>query len=480
MDFKNKIMKKAFSLIELIVWITISMILMISIGVFVSSWMENIFLQQSSIKNASDLNNFAKDLYSTFSYLENTWSIHKTNSRIIFKRKTEFDKWWFTYIWVSTEDEFYCFSWSEDTNTDHIFIKNFIPFVEDWENIEDFEDILTWSINHDWIDYYSYQKEHKITNQNWDIIVWKWIFWDFFEEWVSWTWIYLNSPTWLASDSEVIYISDTLNDRVLYLSWWLIYKLLDENDWLKEPTGLYYENNELYISNSWKWEVLKYSSEITSAPDTTLYFSEVDESGVEKIYIDFFKDWVDYDINSVNIKSISNLSYNNYNISYTNNSLSYTFMSWSTSEPQDFDSWTTYNIELSNLTNFLENWNYTIQLQIDDTKLDYYFFTQWDEKIYTKNDNALVVMPFTNLKYPTFIKGSSASDITDFDLNSIWDLKLDKNNDIFLKTPIEKLDISENSELINIILKYYKNYNCYNLDQNEQKIRTFLSKININ
>ncbi len=229
MDLKNKIMKKAFSLVELIVWITISMLLMVSIWVFVSSWMENIFLQQSSIKNASDLNNFAHNIYSTFSYLENTWSINITNSWIIFKRKTEFDKWWFTYIWVSPEDEFYCFSWAENTNTNHIFIKNFIPFEEDLEYIETwYLDILTWSVVHNWGTYISHQKEHKITDETWKTIVWKWIFWDFFEKEVSWTWIYLNSPTWLASDSEVLYISDTLNDRVLYLSWWLIYKLLDE------------------------------------------------------------------------------------------------------------------------------------------------------------------------------------------------------------------------------------------------------------
>jgi hypothetical protein len=28
-------------------------------------------------------------------------------------------------------------------------------------------------------------------------------------------------------------------------------------------------------------------------------------------------------------------------------------------------------------------------------------------------------------------------------------------------------------------LKYYRNYNCYNLDENKEKIETFISKINL-
>lgn len=70
--------------------------------------------------------------------------------------------------------------------------------------------------------------------------------------------------------------------------------------------------------------------------------------------------------------------------------------------------------------------------------------------------------------------------INEFNINNLNDLEIDKANDIILKSPVESLDISNDYWLINIILKYYKNYNCYNTDLNQWKVRTFLSKININ
>ncbi len=164
MALKNKIMNKAFSLVELIVWITISMILMVSVGIFVNSWMQNIFIQQAAINNASNLNDFAKDVYNTFWNLENTWSIHLTNSWIVIKSAREFDKWWFSYVWITQIDEYFCWNDSEESITNHVYIKNFIPFEESGESINSptwYLDILTWSVTHNSINYISYQKSIK-------------------------------------------------------------------------------------------------------------------------------------------------------------------------------------------------------------------------------------------------------------------------------------------------------------------------------
>ena len=482
MALKNKIMNKAFSLVELIVWITISMILMVSVGIFVNSWMQNIFIQQAAINNASNLNDFAKDVYNTFWNLENTWSIHLTNSWIVIKSAREFDKWWFSYVWITQIDEYFCWNDSEESITNHVYIKNFIPFEESGESINSptwYLDILTWSVTHNSINYISYQKEHKITDDSWNIIIWKWVFWDSFNEGVAWTWIYLNSPTWMASDWDVLYISDTLNNRVLYLSWWLIYNLLDDTAWLKEPTWLYYNNLQdmLYISNSWKWEILRVSSENISTPDKTLSFSWVTENNISEIYIDFFKNWQPHNINSLNIDTSDFNNDSDDDKNYNNNVLSYSFMSWASIETKNFNSWNTYDIELSNINNFSEPWNYSIKLVIWSTEKMYYFFTQWDDKIYTKWDNKIITYN-SGLDYPTWI--TSPSNINEFDINNLNDLKVDKFNDIILKSPVESLNVSNDSWLINIILKYYKNYNCYNTDLNNSKVRTFLSKININ
>ena len=50
--------KKAITLIELIVWVSISMLLMLSIWIFTSSGISNLFLQEKNIWNNISINNF--------------------------------------------------------------------------------------------------------------------------------------------------------------------------------------------------------------------------------------------------------------------------------------------------------------------------------------------------------------------------------------------------------------------------------------
>ena len=75
-----------------------------------------------------------------------------------------------------------------------------------------------------------------------ELVVWKEVFWDYFLSWSLWTWIYLNNPTGLTYWNSKLFISDTSNNRVLYLSWNLIYPLLDINDWIYQPKWLYFDN----------------------------------------------------------------------------------------------------------------------------------------------------------------------------------------------------------------------------------------------
>jgi len=478
MATKNKI--KAFSLVELIVWITISMLLMVSIWVFVNSWMKNIFLQQKSLEFASNINDFSNTLYETFSNIHNSWSIHLTSSWIIFKSKMDFSKWWFTYVWSSIINNYFCDDInSESTETNHIFIKNFIPF---FENSSD-TNYLTWSVIHNWITYISHQKEHKITDSSWNTIVWKWVFWDFFEEWLSWTWIYLNNPTWMASDWEVLYISDTLNNRILYLSWSTIYKLLDENDWLIEPTWLFYNSNTLYISNSWLWEIWRITSEPNISPAKTLSFSWVTENNIDSFTIEFFRNKIPHNISSL---TIDNWDFDTTlwdEMDYDWNTYTHTFMSWSTVEYKNFAWINTYNIILNNLTDFSQNWVYSMKLRIWNSERNYYYFTHWDEKIYTMDDNKIEIIR-TWIEYPNGIWWNPWTNLFPnnwnfniFDTGTITNLTPDLENDIILKNPIYNLDISiDDWNLLNIVLKHYKNYNCYNLDENKEKIWTFLLK----
>lgn len=501
---------KAFTLIELIVWITISVLLMVSVGIFVSSWMQNIFNQQKSLENTDNFADFWFALNTSFDLI-NSWSFipQITSYRIIIKRWQNFADWWFSYIWTETLSWVYCESDSEDPETNHIFIKHFIPFEEETENIfSDYDHILTASW---WTDYISFQKEHKIVHKN-DldtIVIWKWIFWDKFQDWDLWTWIYLNSPTWLASSWSILFVSDTLNNRVLYYNTLnnTIHKLLDETDWLNEPTWLYYNTSEkaLYIANSWNWEILKYSSKSeSSAPTLTMSWFTI--SNVNKIEISFSGS------NTFNLTNTWTWNIDNYTSDYyltwSTNNLKYYFISKNSTSNQPtcswneiiFNSWkpsiycinswswktvdyltgTISKIDIDNLSSFSNTWTYFVNLKFFDSSnnIEYenYFsyFTNWDDDLTTKADNTLEILK-TWLNYPTWIFSSWST----YDFNEFWtlsysNLTFNEKYDTLLQVPIKSLDIYDNDSLISLILKYYKTYNCYNLDEKIE--RTFLLK----
>lgn len=519
--------KKAFTLIELVVWITISMILMVSVGIFVNNWMANIITQQKVIENTTNLTEFTSNIHTAINLMSSwTFQPQKTSSWIIFKRGKNLWEWWFSYVWEmnSIEDAdwnwIYCLSWSEDTKTKHIVLKNFIPFEEEGENIfNDYDQILTWSS----LWYISEQKNHVIKNSAWDIIIWKWIFWDKFEEWANWTDIYLNSPTWLTKDipNNILFISDTLNNRILYydITTNIIKILLDESDWLNEPTWLYYRSSEkaLYIANSWNWEILKYSSK--SDIQWTLKLNWITQSNINKIEIVFFEqNWNSINITQPNKDDITFTSISkNHDYLEKNNKLIYHFITywvnefqndcntiweiiWSAWKPinctqTNWVTWTwqssTYQIKnfsnweinINNIENLTNNWNYYVNLKLfnnDSEEYSKYFpyFTKSDDNILTPNDNTLEVIE-SWLNYPTWLWWNWT-----IQYNKFWNhtfnssIFQEHSSDIILESPINYLNTTIDNWLVTLFLKYYKKYNCYNLDDKTEK--TYLFNKNIN
>lgn len=497
MASKNKI--KAFSLIEIIVWITISVLLMVSIWVFVTSWMQNIFSQQKVMDESSKNNDFFSLLYEVINNIEDKNQLFYGEDFIVFKWKRNYDSWWFTYIWVEEKDSYYCLDTLKEK---HIFIKNFIPFIEEKETINNLNSILeSQLVKYNWKEYKSIQKEHKIVSGSWKILIWRWVFWSDFEEWQDALKISLNSPTWLATDWEVLYFSDTLNDRVLYMKDWKVYKLLDETDWLKEPTWLHYDENNkaLYIANSWKGEVLSFSSQKLSIP-TNLKFSQIEGNSVWKIKISFFRNnellnispnlWVS---KFSFLDSQSDLIFEKQS---SLNSLVYDFKkeinnSGSISKEDyrvDFYKDSEYSFDIQNTWDFLEEWVYTYEIELWNSKNKYYYFTQWDGKVYTKGDNTLERIHYW-LSYPTWIwwKDSFNDFVVSKDKfaqklwwveNTITKLKSDEF-DIITTLPVDSFLVKEKNSLITIIIKYFKSYNCENLDENSKNIRTYINKIDL-
>lgn len=520
--------KQAFSLVELIVGITISMILMMGIGVFVGGWISNLTLQEKVLDNNEDFWNFSRELQNVFSRLDTSISPISTSSWYIFRQYKEFDKWGFVYIWKDNIDLWYCESDAEQTTTNHVFIKNFIPFEEQDENI--FTDPLAILTATAWW-YISYQKEHVIKDSIGNLVVWKWVFWDKFTEWGNWTDIYLNNPTGLASSWNILFISDTLNNRILAYdtSSKKIYKLLDEKDGLNEPTGLYFDSTEksLYIANSWAWEILKYSSRSESTnPTLNLSFSWVTAS-ITNFKVEFFTNsWnpsLSWPTSTWNFSFSSNLtddtdyltgSTNNlryYFANYTNSSsdwprnlwtctpwVSY-YLNW-TWDPekqeitcdtsstwtiitsnwnvtQSLTSTTIYSIDISNITpNFTWIGTYYTKLSLynwSTLQHEQYFpyFVQGDDNLLTSWDNTLEIVT-SWLDYPTGIWWPT--NYNQFPDGRSWNLSFDSKNDYKLKTPILSLNLDFSADLLNLDLKYYKQFNCYNADDKIE--RNFMLK----
>ena len=466
---------KWFTLIELLVWISISTVLMISVWLLISGWIKNITSQEKILQHSwefsdfeFELNNILLNINTSFTpQIVENW----TNTWVILKINNIFDKWWFIYIWnTSTSTNnwnwIYCLSWSEDINTNHIFTKSFIPFEESWEDVftSDLKDIIRSELLNIIPAklYSSYQKEHIIKDIHWNTIIWKWIFWDKFENWTSWTNIYLNSPTGITKSWKILFLSDTLNNRILYYNTDTdkIYKLLDESDWLLEPTGLYYDStdNSLYISNSGLGEILKYSSEnISTNPNLTLTWVTLTDS-------DFTVSLYNSNSNE-NITWITNITFNTYSkqiwdlINISNNDIKYTF-SWSIAKTL-----TNEIITISWISNTLTNtWTYFVKL--DKNNQFYPYFTQSDDNLLTKDDNTLEIVDST-LKYPTWIIDSST--FINFIDWTYENLNYNSDYDYILNSPIKDLDIKYSDDILTIKLIYYKKYNCYNLDEKSEK-----------
>lgn len=524
--------KQAFTLVELIVGITISMILMVWVGIFVGGGISNLTQQEKIIDNSSKFKDFENNLTSLFSRIDTSSWFIQTSSWFIAKQYKEFDKWWFAYVWYETLSWVYCQNDSNspdlDPETEHIFTKNFIPFEEQWEDI--FTNswvILTASW---WTSYISYQYEHVVKNSVWNIIVWKWVFWNEFIEWWNWTWVYLNSPTWLASNGwDILFISDTLNNRVLAYdtSNNKIYKLLDKSDWLDEPTGLYYDNAEkaLYIANSKAWEILKYSSDIS--PDKNLFLSfEIDKNinSLKKLEISFYDlissvtkpdntsdfsftwltTYTDYLTGSSNkltywFSDFANnfgtqtwvACSNNYTTFYEDvwdmvredmtwcNGSTWSLNKYKSNTFQNLNNWDAIsistNIDLA-WTWFTNTWSYYVDLKLiwDETFQKYLpIFIVGDWNLLTKDDNVLSVYA-SGLNYPTWIWKSWTIQSNQFLDWTYGNLSFDSKNDYKLETPISSLDFDYSSQLLNLDLKYYKQYNCYNTEQKVE--RSFMLK----
>ena len=481
--------KKAFTLVEMIVWVTISMLLMTSVWILVSSVMQNVLKQQNIMSKNSRLTQTVSEFYNNFNNISvDSWYIFSSNSWSIFKIDQNINKWGFGYFWQTTLTWEYCSLESESTQMNYLTWKSFIPYEEIWEDIfTDFsktqqQSVSSWSIN-----YRVDTVNHQVFEDD-ILIIWWEVFWHEIEINQSWLLTRLNNPTAIVLAEWGFFLSDTLNHRILFYKDWNISLILDQNDWLKEPTGLVYDENKniLYISNSWKGEILSLSSEIiTQNPDINLSFEPIEDiDSISRINISFPEfswnldtlDLSDFSFNNINNwdwyiqQSANTVEYyfTDYRISNTeqaywtiNNCSSdevywldnytpykletdcdsewwntWSIMRHSWNLNQDFLNNTSYEITLENISPvFSSAENYLLEIELFEDTISRYndsfqYFTQWDG-IINNWENLTFKTLISWLDYPTglAINGNDL-EINDFISRTQYSYNLDDLSDI--------------------------------------------------
>ncbi len=513
--------KNAFTLVELLVSVSLAIVLMTSISLFVTDWVKNITQQKNIVDNNSEFFSFEAAFFEAFNSTNKYLMGFINPNWALFKIDKNYSAGWFTYIWEQAFTWLYC-SWTDNDMTNHFIMKSFVPFesviwmgdifdsdynYDDWTyKTSYFSWIITSGSNIftgtyiwpsdiliNWNDLYvSDTLNHTVlkfdkTNPNTIPVIVAWkssIYWNDLKT--------LNNPTWITFWDNKLFISDTLNDRILYISGWLAYELLNREDWLREPTWLYYNNsrNSLFISNSAAWEILEYRSfKYISNPSLYVVFNpEVNVNWVSDIILNFYNSSLSAQTITWNPSfSFTNIS-NTVWLASTWTSLKYTF-----STVNNFLSWNNYSVSLSSISPYLSStWNYFVNMTLSWSNTwtqNFSYFTQWDNDLTTKSDNTLKIITWS-LFYPTWIKfdwtNLVISDFLDRQLKTIdlnWNLisssalksfnfnllPYNKYSDALFKIPIKTLDFNFDNNLFSINLGYFKNYSCNNSKDNITK-----------
>lgn len=458
-----------FTLIEILVWTTISIILMIWVWVFVTSWMKNITIQKWILNAKDEYVWFFNELNDIFS---NNFDIIKSSSGGIVV-KTRYNLWKpqiydfsvKTFTWECQNDE--------TIETKYLELNNYNPFF-----------LNSWSYS------WSYLKNQIYSGPS--LIIWAWISWDNLVDWMSSISAYLNNPAWITSDWTTIFISDSANNRILYSTSWKLYNLLDYTYWIYSPTWILYDDNELFILNSWNNELLSLSSKISTPKPLDLSFKSDESFSFNRLKIevlDNFTIWWSYNTWSFNFSWISKNTQDS--VSLSSNELTYSF-TWS----RNISDWDNYKIKISGFGwTFNEKWSYYVKLSFlnwDNSEYEKFFpyqvssdgnvLTNLDNDFkvltwYTNNYFTDIALNWTNLLLKDYISWEYLELTKDGEFVWSWTITIPNNFETFNKKygfKIKDFNINLNWNLLTIKLEYYKNFSC--IDETQNIIKTLLFK----
>lgn len=462
----------AFTLIEILVWVSISVIIMISVWVFVTSGIKNITIQKSILNQESEYISLFDDLDDIFS---NNFDIISSSNTGLFV-KTEgfkfgkpllYDFWIKTLTWVCENDS--------EIPVKYLELKNYNPFL-----------LSSWPFS------WSYLR-HEIYSSIGGKIAWMGFFWDNFTNEMLWSGVFLNNPWGLSRDwVQKTFFSDTGNNRVLYYSWWRLYLLWDIWYGLYQPTGLLYSLWELFILNSWKNELWKISSKAWDPKEIDLVWNMLKNISFDRISLwmsdNFDISW-SYETGSFIFSWFSPNVWDS--VSSSSSEIIYAF-----SGAKSLSSGDVYGIKIPTFTgNFNSYWTSYVYVKFyAGTTLVYQkifpYVVNSDTNIFTLIDNDIKIFTWWLDWYYTDISLQGANVLLkDYvhkkqlvltqngALVSSWTLSTLPTFETTTKMydiKVKDMQINNSGGIMTFKLDYYKNFDCYNPDANI--VRTFLFK----
>jgi len=222
--------KRAFTLVEMMISISIFMILMVSVSLFVTQGIRNITFQKKVIDSFSLELNFFKKLQEYLNTGEKTSLLKTFSSGALLKIDKNLFSGWFMYVWEFSFSWKTCLPDSPHQNTNNLIMTSFLPF--EWQGGDFFSDT---SFSGAWIEvhyfspsikyngtsltgnivgptnafltgselYVSDTKGNKILQFDtsnasipWKQIIWNGNPWDEIISWEQGIDVFLNSPTW--------------------------------------------------------------------------------------------------------------------------------------------------------------------------------------------------------------------------------------------------------------------------------------------
>lgn len=461
----------AFTLIEILVWVSISIIIMISVGVFVTSGIKNITIQKSILNQENEYISLFEDLTEIFDTQFDIISFSQTG----FLVKTEGFKFGKPLLY---DFSLQAFTWEclNDVSkpTKYLQLKNYNPFFPS-----------SWPFTGSYLKHEVYR--------SWVKVVWKGVFWENFQELALGKDILLNNPGWVShSWANFSFFSDTGNNRVMYYSWAKVSSILDFEKWLYQPTWLLYNSWDLFVLNSGKNELLKISSKTATIQPVNISQTIEKDITFDTISLavwDNFSISGTYNTGSFLFSWVSTGTGDS--VSLTGNVLSYIF-----GAGQNIFSGTTISLQVPGFTwvfNLYGASYLDIQFSLAGTEvyqkiLPYAIHS--DNNLLTPRDNNIQILTEALPGYFTDISATGANlSLKDYIQKRqliltktgafvssgalVWTIPFETTMKKY-DMKIKDMQVSHSWWLFTLKIDYYKNFNCENEDEN--RVKTFLFK----